>query len=246
MSEKIAILGAGITGLTTAFYLKKNNPAFTVFEKENRAGGVIRSVSRDGFVWETGPNTGVIGKPEVAELVEDLGAQYIYEVAPSLAGNLYIWKKVKLHALPSGIISGLTTPLFSLRDKLGMPFEPFRPRGTDPEENLTSFVRRRLGKSILDYAVDPFVSGVYAGNPAQLITRHALPKLYALEQNYGGFIRGSIAKHREYIKNPPPTFTKDVFSAEGGFQKLIDALTQKIGNENILTSCKNVKLETLP
>lgn len=242
MSEKIAILGAGITGLTTAFYLKKNNAAFTVFEKENRAGGVIRSVSRDGFVWETGPNTGVIGKPEVAELVEDLGAQDIFEVAPSLAGNRYIWKKGKLHALPSGIISGLTTPLFSLKDKLGMPFEPFRPRGTDPEENLTSFVRRRLGQSILDYAVDPFVSGVYAGNPDTIIPRYALPKLYNLEADYGSFIRGAVHKMKEPRTERDRKATKKTFSAKGGLGTLVGRLVQAIGESNIRLGCEALQV----
>lgn len=242
MPEKIAVLGAGITGLTTAFYLKKSNVDFTVFEKKNRAGGVIHSVSRDGFVWETGPNTGVIGKPEVVELIEDLGAQDIFEVAPNLAGKRYIWKNGALHALPSGIISGLITPLFTFKDKLGMPFEPFRPRGTDPEENLTSFVKRRLGQSFLDYAVDPFVSGVYAGDPDTIIPRYALPKLYNLEADYGSFIRGAIHKLKEPKTERDRKATKKTFSAKGGLGTLVGRLTQAIGENNIRLGCEALQV----
>ena len=245
--NRIIIIGAGLTGLTLAYYLKKAGKNILLIEKNDRPGGVIQTKTENGFTYETGPSTGVLSSEELADLFEELKNDCSYEVANPAAKKRYIWKKMKWEALPGGHdLGAVTTPLFSLKDKLRVLGEAFRPKGGYPDETVAELVNRRLGKSILDYAVDPFVSGVYAGDPAQLITRHALPKLYALEQNFGGFIRGSIAKHREYIKNPTPKVTKDVFSAEGGLQKLIDALTQKIGNENILTSCKNVKLETLP
>ena len=245
--NRIIIIGAGLTGLTLAYYLKKAGKNILLIEKNDRPGGVIQTKTENGFTYETGPSTGVLSSEELADLFEELKNDCSYEVANPAAKKRYIWKKMKWEALPGGHdLGAVTTPLFSLKDKLRVLGEAFRPKGGHPDETVAELVNRRLGKSILDYAVDPFVSGVYAGDPAQLITRHALPKLYALEQNYGGFIRGSIAKHREYIKNPTPKVTKDVFSAEGGLQKLIDALTQKIGNENILTSCENVKAETLP
>jgi len=111
--KKIAIIGAGLTGLTTAFYLKKNNIDVTLFESNHRIGGVIHTERKDQFIWETGPSTGVLGKPEAMELFEDLDALDILETAPSLAGKRYVWKGKKLHPLPSGPISGLLTPLFS-------------------------------------------------------------------------------------------------------------------------------------
>ena len=95
------------------------------------------------------------------------------------------------------MITAIRTPLFSWTDKFGILLEPFRAKGTNPNEDVASMVVRRLGKSYLNYAVDPFISGVYAGDPHSLVTRYALPKLYNLEQNYGSFIRGGIAKGRE-------------------------------------------------
>jgi oxygen-dependent protoporphyrinogen oxidase len=231
-ASKVSIVGAGLTGLTAAFYLKRAGIPFVVFEKTAHIGGAIRSSARDGFLWEHGPNTGVVGKPEVAELFEDLGGNILQPALPS-AKNRFIWKGKKWHKLPGGPVSGLFTPLFSLRDKLGILLEPWRPKGTDPNETLETFVKRRLGQSSLDYAVDPFVAGVYSGLPSQIIPRCALPKLYNLEANYGSFIRGSIAKMKEPKTDRDQKATKQIFSAKGGLETLIKKLTEQIGEENI-------------
>lgn len=241
--KKIAVIGAGLTGLTAAFYLKKNNIDVTVFELNDHIGGVIQTKKKDGFIWETGPSTGVLGKPEALELFEDLDALSILETAPDLAGNRYIWKGKKLHALPNGPISGLLTPLFSWKDKFGILLEPFRPKGKNPDENLSSFVRRRLGESILDYAVDPFVSGVYAGSPDTIVPRYALPKLYDLETNYGSFIRGTFHKMKEPKSPRDRKANKKTFSAQGGLSSLIERLTNFIGAERIITGCKELHVQ---
>lgn len=232
--KKIAIIGAGITGLSAAFYAKKNGNEVTVFEKDSRIGGVIRTFRKNGFIYETGPSTSVVSLPEVVELFEDLKIGNLLEEAPNIAGNRYIFKKGSLHALPSGPLSGLSTPLFSFRDKFGILLEPFRKRGEDPNETLSSLVRRRLGESILDYAVDPFVSGVYAGNPDQMIPKYALPKLYNLEQNYGSFIRGSIQKMKQPKSERDKKATKKTFSVKGGLEVLVRRLEQAIGKENFV------------
>jgi len=236
LTEKdVVVIGAGLTGLTLAFYLKKNQKDVLVLEKSDRTGGVIQTGNENGFVYETGPNTGVVGNPEVAELFEDLEGLCTFEAADPSAKRRLIWKGKKWHAIPSGLISAVGTPLFTLKDKFRVLGEPFRKPGTNPEETLTELVKRRLGISFLNYAVDPFISGVYAGNTDYLIPKYALPKLYALEQNYGSFVRGSMQKAKEKKNDPRlQKATKDVFSAKGGLGNLIAALTQKVGEENIL------------
>ena len=184
-SAKVAIIGAGLTGLTTAFYLKKAGIRFCVFEKEKRVGGVIQTVSEDGFTYEKGPNSGVISFPETVELLEELASHCSLEIANQLAKKRLVWKGKKWHELPSGLWGGISTPLFSWYDKFRILGEPFRSKGTNPNERLDQLVLRRLGKSFLDYAVDPFVLGIYAGDPSWLVPRFALPKLYNLEQKYG-------------------------------------------------------------
>ena len=96
-----------------------------------------------------------------------------------------------------------------------------------------------MGRSFLDYAVDPFISGIYAGDPEKLITRYALPKLYALEQNYGSFIKGAMKKAKEPKTEAQKRATGEVFSVEGGLGSLTVALNRKIGAENIFTDAQN-------
>ena len=240
IEKEIVIIGAGLTGLTLAFYLKKQGKDVLIIEKSAKTGGVIQTVKDDEFVYETGPNTGVVANPEVAELFEDLEGLCKLETADPSAKRRLIWKNGKWRALPSGFWSAVFTPLFTLKDKFRVLGEPFRKKGTNPEENLADLVKRRLGESFLNYAIDPFISGIYAGDPKYLIPKYALPKLYALEQNYGSFIKGSMKKAKENKKNPRmQKATKEVFSAKGGLSKLIAALTEKTGYENILLKAKN-------
>ena len=52
------IIGAGLTGLSTAFNLKNAGRDVLVLEKQNRIGGQIRTYTENGFTFESGPNTG--------------------------------------------------------------------------------------------------------------------------------------------------------------------------------------------
>lgn len=245
MQKQVVIIGAGLTGLSTAHYLRKAGLSVAVIEKEKRTGGVINSHHENGFLFESGPNTGVISWPEVADLFEELYPDCKLITANPEAKRRLIWKGKKWHAIPSGLVSAITTPLYTLKDKFRILGEPWRKPGTNPMENLSDFVKRRLGKSFLDYTVDPFVSGVYAGKTDYLVPKYALPKLYNLEQQYGSFIKGSMAKAKEKKNNPRlQKATKDVFSAEGGLQNLTSALTKSVGNENIYTACNNTSINT--
>ena len=118
--------------------------------------------------------------------------------------------------------------MFTLKDKFRILGEPWRKKGTDPDEPVGALAQRRLGRSFYEYAVDPFVSGVYAGDPMKLTTRYALPKLYNLEANYGSFVRGAIAKAKEPKSERDRLATKKVFSAFGGLQNLVEALAEGI------------------
>jgi len=238
--SKVVIIGAGLTGLVTAHYLLKNGIDVKIVEKSNRPGGVIQTIHEQGFIIESGPNTGVISHPEITELFEDLDKDCSVEIANPEAKKRLIWKNGKWEPLPSGLMPAIKTPLFSLGDKFRILGEPFRKKGTNPDESIADLVIRRMGRSYLNYAVDPFISGIYAGDPTQLVTRFALPKLYALEQTYGSFIGGSIKKRSEPKEERAAKATREVFSAKGGLQSLIDALVKSIGSENILLNCLDV------
>jgi oxygen-dependent protoporphyrinogen oxidase len=238
--KKVAILGAGITGLITAYYLQKAGIAFRIFEKSTHIGGVIDTREQDGFVYERGPNSGVIANAETAEFFEELGNRCKLEIANASSAKRLIWKEGKWHALPSGIVGGITTPLFSLKDKLRLLGEPFRKKGGNPNETLTHLVIRRMGQSFLDYAIDPFILGIYAGDPDYLVPKYALPKLYRLEQDYGSFIGGAIKKKREKKSPEEKKVTREIFSVEGGLRHLTNTLTSILGEENIETGCEGI------
>jgi len=236
----VVIIGAGLTGLTMGFYLKKAGINVLIIDKSAKTGGVIQTIREKGFVYETGPNTGVVSNPEIAELFEDLNGKCELEVADPSAKRRLIWKNQAWHALPSGLWSAITTPLFTWGDKFRILGEPWRAKGTDPDEKLSDLVKRRLGKSFLDYAIDPFISGIYAGNPNELVPRYALPKLWKLEQEYGSFIGGSIKKAKLPKTERDKKASKEVFSAKGGLQHLIDALTEAIGPDSFLLSADTI------
>lgn len=232
-SVDTVVIGAGITGLSCAHELTRNKRQVRVLERQDRIGGQIQSIKVDDYIFETGPNTGVVKHPEVAELFEQLGDKCELETALESSKRRLIWKGDKFHALPSGLGSALRTPLFTWYDKFRILGEPWRKKGDDPMESVGSLAERRLGKSYVEYAVDPFLSGVYAGDPYKLPARLALPKLYQLEQNYGSFVRGSIAKAKQPKTDRDRKATKKVFSSRGGFSNLVEALADSIGRDNI-------------
>ena len=213
-----------------------------MLECQDRIGGQINSQHIGDFIFESGPNTGVVKHPEVAELFEQLNGACELETALESSKRRLIWKGDKFHALPSSLASALKTPLFKWYDKIRILGEPWRKKGNDPYESIGSLAERRLGKSYVEYAVDPFLSGVYAGDPYKLPARLALPKLYNLEQDYGSFIRGAIAKAKLPKTERDRKATKKVFSARGGFSNLVNALVDAIGQEHFITSALDIKI----
>ncbi|MDP4267808.1 MAG: protoporphyrinogen oxidase [Bacteroidota bacterium] len=243
MNKDIIIIGGGITGLTIAYYLKKAGKDFLLLEKQDRVGGVIKTNSENGFVFEEGPNTGVIGNADVVDLFDDLAEKCMLEVASANVNKRLVLKNGKWKPLPMGLWQAISTPLFTTYDKFRILGEPFRKAGNNPHETLDDMVRRRMGNSFLDYAVDPFILGVYAGDPSMLVPKYALPKLYNLEQDYGSFIKGSIKKGFKKKSEEEKKATRNVFSVEGGLSNLVNALTDSIGNENIITGVENIKVK---
>jgi oxygen-dependent protoporphyrinogen oxidase len=237
-----AVIGAGLTGLTTAFYLNRNKKDFIVLEEKDKPGGVIRTGHENGFVYEEGPNTGVIGNPDVVELFEDLDGLCRLENVSDKAKKRYILKNGKWEAMPMGLWDAINTPLFTFRDKVRILGEPFRAPGKDPDEPLSAMVKRRMGQSFLDYAIDPFILGVYSGDPSKLITKYAFPKLYNLEQNYGSFIGGSVKKSFIKKDDREKKATRKVFSVYGGLSNLVDALYESSGKERFLFNVKNTEI----
>jgi len=241
--KDVVILGAGLTGLTTAHHLKKRGLDLVIIDQANRVGGVIHTVREKGFLYEEGPNSGVIGNIEVIRLFEQLAPDCELEVASSHVKKRYVLKNGRWEALPGGLKAAVMTPLFSLGDKFRILLEPFRPAGKDPHETLAGLVKRRLGKSFLEYAIDPFIIGVYAGDPNRLVPKYALPKLYNLEQQYGSFIGGTVRKQFQHKSEEEKKVTRGVFSVKGGISSLISTLEDNIGKDNIQLNIRSVLVQ---
>lgn len=201
MNKKIAVIGAGISGLTAAYLLSKKGFDITVLEKNNSVGGSIESVFENGFLFDRGPNSALETTPVISQLIKELGLENELLYASKQANKRYILRDNKLHSLPMSPQGLIKTKLFSGKAKLRLMAEPFIGRSNDGYyQSLAEFVKRRLGQEFLDYAINPFVAGVYAGRPEDLSVKSAFPKLYALEEKYGGLIVGTIRSIRERKK----------------------------------------------
>jgi oxygen-dependent protoporphyrinogen oxidase len=200
-------------------------------------------VHKDGWLIETGPNSALETTPLFKTLFQDLGLGDEVVYANEHGDNRYIVRGGELHPLPMSPKKFLTSRLWTTPGKLRLLKEPFVGRAKK-EETIAEFVERRLGREFLDYAINPFVAGVYAGSPEHLSVRAAFPKLYALEDNYGGLIKGMIGGARERKKRAE--VAKDrarMFSFRNGMQTLPDAIAAALGDKVITgTSIKRIAI----
>ena len=242
MKDKAIVIGAGISGLTTAYLLKKNGLDVTVLEAESEVGGTMKSKRIDEYLVEYGPNSALETTPLFKVIVEDLGISNQMVYANESSNKRYILKDGKLHLIPMKPQEFFKSRLWSLSGKLRVLLEPFHGRAKE-EETVAQFVRRRLGKEFLDYTINPFVAGVYAGDPEKLSVRSAFPRLYALEEKYGGLIIGTIRGAKERKKRAEQSkVSAKMFSFTDGMGTLPKALAQFLGESVILNAkVKSIK-----
>jgi len=235
--KSVAIIGAGITGLTAAFYLKRKGVPVTVYEASDRVGGAIQSVRQNGYLAEFGPNTILETSPKISQLIKDLGLQS-RRLAPSpQAKARYVVRYKRLIAVPSAL-GIFFSPLLSAKGKRALLREPFVPARRDgKEETVAEFVVRRLSREFLDQMVDALVAGIYAGDPYKLSIQQALPRLAALEEKYGSLIKGQFLGARE--RKRTGEVAKDrapKFSFDEGLQVLPDTIAKTLGDSVRLNS----------
>ncbi len=228
----VLVIGAGISGLTIAYRLKKSGFTVTVLERTGRTGGSIQTEKTNGFLIDLGPNSTLETSTILTELINDLGLENEKIYASETSSNRYIVKNGRLIKVPATPWEFLKTALFSPQAKIRLLKEPFIRPAEDVDISLASFVRRRLGPEFLDYAINPFVAGVYAGDPEKLSTPAAFPKLFALEQKYGSLIKGAVLGARERKKRGE--VAKDrarLFSFRQGMQTLTDRMARELKEE---------------
>jgi oxygen-dependent protoporphyrinogen oxidase len=230
MSKKIIVLGAGISGLATAYWLYKDGYDVSVLEQNPEAGGSMISRRESDYLVDYGPNSGLETTPLIRRLVDETGISDELVYANEKGNKRYILKNNRLFPLPMNPPSFISTKLFSTKAKLRLLAEPFIGKSEDGYyQSVSQFVRRRLGQEFLDYAINPFVAGVFAGNPDELSVKSAFPKLYRLEEVYGGLIKGMIkgAKERKQSEEQSKQSAR-MFSFKNGMQTFPKSIAEKL------------------
>ncbi|MHB8302826.1 MAG: TIGR04053 family radical SAM/SPASM domain-containing protein [Acidobacteriaceae bacterium] len=249
--KRIAIIGGGITGLATAFYLQEyahDAVDITLIEGAPRLGGKIASAQESGFVVEGGPDSFITQKTAALELCRDLGLNKDLVGCNHSTTPTYVWSRGKLHPMPEGMmlmaptmmLPFLRSGLISWPGKARMGMEMLVPKRVDDEdESLASFVRRRFGNEALDKIAAPLMAGIFAADPEKLSLQSTFPMFLEMERKHGSLLRGILRQKRrkEQIpvrpgpkQVPPPMFV----TLRGGLQQLVDAIVARLPMQTIL------------
>jgi len=201
-NKKIAIIGAGISGLSLAYFLQKQNPSadITIFEAADRVGGWIRSKHIDGDVFECGPRTLRVGKKSKAlmQLIQELGLDNQLLVAHESSGTKYLANEGSLIQTPRSIWSLLSTQLGRVAVR-GLMKDLFACSSDQEDESVSSFFSRRFGKHFVDTFIDPMMAGIYAASPERISMQSAFPDLFDREKRYRSLLFGSLI---EFLSEP--------------------------------------------
>lgn len=228
--KTVAIVGGGLSGLATAFFLKQSKPDWrvAVFEKESESGGKVRSTVQDGFTFDWGPNGFLTNVPETVGLAKALGVEDALQPAADAAKSRFLYKDGGLRLLPATPPGFVTTELLSPFEKVRAALELFSGR-SEEEETVYAFVKRHFGQGFAEAFAGAAVLGVTAGDAKDLSVDALFPRVRDLEREHGSLIRGLIKQQREAKKraNSPGRLTS--FKA-GGIGALIDALKAQLGN----------------
>ena len=242
---RVVIVGGGISGLSTAYYLARGGVASTILESRPRLGGVIQTDRVEGCTIEAGPDSFLSAKPAAFELIRELG------LADQVIGSndhrrvTYVRKGGRLVPLPDGllmmvptrILPLLTTRLLSWTTKFRMGMELLRaPRPKPGDESVAQFILEHYGAEAVDYLAEPLLSGIYGGDPSQLSVTSVLPRFVELANQYGSLTRGVLAARAKAgrDRNPAPLFR----TLKGGLGQMVDAIAGAISAQVVVRQCR--------
>ena len=235
----VAIIGGGISGLSAAYELQKRRVPFLLFECSDRVGGVIRTESVDGFTIDGGPDSLLIQKPAALDLCAELGLgdRLVSTLPPRTA---YVFRAGRLYPLPEASVLGIptrlrplaTTPLLSTAGKIRMAMEVVTPAsGSDGDESVGSFFRRRFGDESVSYLAEPLLAGIHAGDVDRLSIQALFPRLVSAEREYGSVIRRFRSLSRSAGRPTDGLFR----SLPGGIGELTGALVDTLERASLRT-----------
>ena len=235
---RVAIIGAGIAGLALAHRLVTDAPGLdvVVLEQSDRAGGLVRTEQVDGFLCEWGPNGFLDNAPATLALVDETGLTPDLVQSRDAARRRFLFHHGRLQAVPSSPGAFVTSRLLPVSAKLRMLMEPFAGRPSVDDESVHAFAVRRLGRSVAEVFADPIVSGVFAGDARQLSLRAAFPRIWALEHEHGGLLRGMLARRRTRDGTTRPGGPGRLVTLRDGMEQLPAAIASTLGSRLRLRS----------
>ncbi len=220
------VIGGGVSGLAIANVLARQGKRVHLIERSKRLGGAVRTIHKEGFLCEAGPNSMLVKSEPVWDYLHELGlGERIVEANP-VSNKRFLVKRGKVVPLPMSPMGGVTTPLYSVGEKFRLLQEPFIKPTSLEDESVTSFVSRRMGPAFLEYGISALVSGIFAGDPDRLSLRYAFPKVWNLEQNYGSLIGGALKLKRERKRQGVTPFKSRMISFRKGLQELVETLAR--------------------
>ena len=223
----VLIIGGGISGLASAWWLARSGLSVEVWEAKKRPGGKIMSTRQDGYLTERAASMVLNFRPEVAELVREAGLESAKTARlPAAEARRYLLHQGRLKALPMRLGAMVASPLWSLRGKLRLLAEPFIFSSGRADESVSEFITRRLGHEILEKAMEPFIAGTLAGDVDQTSAAAALPRLTALERRYGSISAGVLVNR---VLRRRTACATDTFSFHGGMGTLTETLAKTPG-----------------
>jgi oxygen-dependent protoporphyrinogen oxidase len=251
--QQIVVIGAGLSGLACAFRLKKLGLTPLVLERNHRPGGLIASIQKNGFLFESGPQCPRF--PAAARrLLRELNLEQEFVAGP-LRPKRYILRHGKLFAAPFSPAAMIATRLVGTSAKLRIFADLFgRSSPPDHEETLGEFVRRKFGAELLDHVVDPIVETVFMSDPERMGMESALPAFVEFERNHGSISRGAIRARRRQKKKdsatanhgarnewPASLNVTDALPSLGSFRSGMQALPARLSQE--LRECIRYRCE---
>jgi oxygen-dependent protoporphyrinogen oxidase len=200
---KIAIIGGGISGLSCAYYVNRAGHDSVVFDPS--PGGPIGSVTMEGCILETGPESWLAMKPWAEQLIRELGLGDELMGSNDAGRRTYVLRRGQFVTLPEGLQMVVPTKiwpvvesrLFSWETKLRMGIEIFRSPKTMPDRSVSEFVADHFGEEAVAYLAEPLLAGVYGGSPDALSAASVLPKFVEYEQRYGSVVVGTMRDKRK-------------------------------------------------
>ncbi len=220
----VLIIGGGISGLASAWWLARSGLSVEVWEANKQPGGKIMSTRQDGYLTERAASMVLNFRPEVAELVREAGLEPAKTARlPAAEARRYLLHQGRLKALPMRLGAMVASPLWSLRGKLRLLAEPFIFSSGRADESVSEFITRRLGHEILEKAMEPFIAGTLAADAEQASAAAVMPRLAELERRYGSIGAGILVNR---VLRRRTACSTETFSFRGGMGTLVEALAK--------------------